>query len=66
LQINSWNSDKSVKTVGFYLDDFTLFERTKIFQESLNTNAAVVGKYLAGQWRLPSTIESGIEHSIYP
>lgn len=51
---------------GFYLDDFTLFERTKIFQESLNTNAAVVGKYLASQWRLPSTIESGIEHSILP
>ena len=51
---------------GFYLDDFTLFERTKIFQESLNTNAAVVGKYLAGQWRLPTTIESGIEHSILP
>jgi len=50
----------------FYLDDFTLFERTKIFQESLGTNAAVVGKYLAKQWQLPASIESGIEHSILP
>lgn len=51
---------------GFYLDDFTLFERTKIFQELLGTNAAVVGKFLAKQWQLPGSIESGIEHSILP
>ena len=51
---------------GFYLDDFTLFERTKIFQELLGTNAAVVGKFLAKQWQLPPSIESGIEHSLLP
>ncbi len=51
---------------GFYLDDFTLFERTKIFQELLGTNAAVVGKFLAKQWQLPASIESGIEHSLLP
>jgi HD-like signal output (HDOD) protein len=51
---------------GFYLDDFTLFERTKIFQESLGINAAIIGKHLAHQWQLPISIESGIEHSILP
>lgn len=51
---------------SFYLEDFTLFERTKIFQEYLGTNAAVIGKFLAQQWQLPSSIESGIEHSILP
>jgi len=51
---------------SFYLDDFTLFERTKIFQESLGTNAAIIGKHLAQQWQLPASIESGIEHSILP
>ena len=51
---------------GFYLDDFTLFERTKVFQELLGTNAAVVGKFLAKQWELPKSIESSIEHSILP
>jgi len=54
------------KLASFYLDDFTLFERTKIFQELLGTNAAVVGKFLAQQWELPTSIESGIEHSILP
>ena len=54
------------KLAGFYLDDFTLFERTKIFQESLGTNAAIIGKFLAQQWQLPNSIESGIEHSILP
>jgi len=51
---------------GFYLDDFTLFERTKVFQESLGVNAAIVGKELARQWQLPDTIEAGIDHSILP
>ncbi|TPH19309.1 HDOD domain-containing protein [Litorilituus lipolyticus] len=51
---------------GFYLDDFTLFERTKVFQESMGVNAAIVGKYLANQWQLPNVIESGIDHSILP
>lgn len=51
---------------SFYLDDFTLFERTKIFQELLGTNAAVVGHYLAQEWQLPASLESGIAHSILP
>ena len=50
----------------FYLDDFTLFERTKKSQELLSTNAAIVGKFLAKQWKLPESIESAIEHSIFP
>ena len=51
---------------GFYLDDYTLFERTKIFQNVIGINTAVVGKNLAQQWRLPNSIETGIEHSILP
>jgi len=54
------------KLATFYLDDFTLFERTKIFQESLGINTAIIGKHLAQQWQLPFSIESGIEHSILP
>ena len=50
----------------FYLDDYTLFERTKVFQNTIGTNAAVVGKYLARQWQLPQSIESGIDYSILP
>ena len=50
----------------FYLDDFSLFERSKVFQESLGTNTAVVGKFLAQQWQLPTSIETAIEHSILP
>jgi HD-like signal output (HDOD) protein len=51
---------------GFYLDDYTLFERTKIFQEVLGVNTAIIGKHLAQQWQLPLSIETGIEHSILP
>ncbi len=51
---------------GFYLDDYTLFERTKVFQNTIGTNAAVVGKYLAHQWQLPNSIEDGIDYSILP
>lgn len=51
---------------GFYLDDYTLFERTKIFQSSVGINTAVVGKYLAQQWQLPQSIETGIGYSILP
>lgn len=51
---------------GFYLDDFTLFERTKVFQESMGINSAIVGKHLAKQWQLPGALESGIDHSILP
>ena len=51
---------------GFYLDDYTLFERTKIFQNTLGTNAAIVGKYLVQQWQLPKSIEIGIDHCISP
>jgi len=50
----------------FYLEDYTLFERTKVFQNTIGTNAAVVGKYLAQQWQLPESIESGIDYSILP
>ncbi|MCJ8318870.1 MAG: HDOD domain-containing protein [Colwellia sp.] len=50
----------------FYLDDYTLYERTKVFQNTIGTNAAVVGKYLAQQWQLPQSIESGIDYSILP
>ena len=49
---------------GFYLDDYSLFERTKVFQKTLGINSAVVGKSLAQQWRLPSTIEQGIDNSL--
>jgi len=62
LAILSYNP----KLAKFYLDDFTLFERTKVFQEVLGTNTAVVGKFIAQQWQLPSSIESAIEHSILP
>jgi len=51
---------------GFYLDDYTLFERTKIFQTSLGINTAVVGKHLVQQWQLPKSIETGIDYSILP
>ncbi|MBL4940165.1 MAG: HDOD domain-containing protein [Colwellia sp.] len=51
---------------GFYLDDYTLFDRSKVFQNTLNTNAAVVGKHIVEQWQLPKSIETGIEHSISP
>ncbi|PCH95812.1 MAG: hypothetical protein COB83_07495 [Gammaproteobacteria bacterium] len=51
---------------GFYLDDYTLFERTKIFQDSIGINTAVIGKHLTQQWQLPKSIEMGIEHSILP
>jgi len=51
---------------GLYLDDNTLFERTKVFQDVIGINTAVVGKNLAQQWRLPNSIETGIEHSILP
>ena len=51
---------------GFYLDNYTLFERTKIFQNTLGTNASIVGKYLVQQWQLPKSIEIGIAHSISP
>lgn len=54
------------KLAGFYLDDFTLFERTKVFQDNLGTNAAMIGKSLAQEWQLPSSIETAIEHSILP
>jgi len=51
---------------GFYLDDYTLFERTKIFQTSIGINTAVVGKHLVQQWQLPKSIETGIDYSILP
>ena len=51
---------------GFYLDDYTLFERTKIFQKVIGTNTAIVGKNLAKQWQLPKSIEAGIDHSLLP
>lgn len=49
---------------GFYLDDYGLFERTKVFQKTLNINTAVIGTTLAQQWRLPSTIVNGIDNSL--
>jgi len=51
---------------GFYLDDYSLFERTKIFQKTLGINTAVVGKHLAQQWQLPVSIETGIDYSLLP
>jgi len=51
---------------GFYLDDYSLFERAKVFQETMGINTAVVGKSLAQQWQLPKTIETGIEYSLSP
>ncbi|KGJ91764.1 HDOD domain-containing protein, partial [Colwellia psychrerythraea] len=51
---------------SYYLGNFTLFERTKVFQASLGINSAIIGKFLAQQWQLPLSIESGIEHSILP
>jgi hypothetical protein len=51
---------------GYYLDDFSLYERTKTFQNTLGINAAVVGKYLAQQWQLPNSIEMGIDSSLLP
>lgn len=51
---------------GFYVDDYTLYERTKVIQSSLETNTAVVGKFLSQQWQLPESIEKGIEHSLLP
>ena len=49
---------------GYYLDDYTLYERTKVFQSTIGTNAAVVGKHLAQQWQLPQSIEAGIDYSL--
>ena len=48
----------------FYLDDCTLFERTKIFQKDIGINTAIIGKNLARQWQLPKSIETGIENSL--
>jgi len=51
---------------GFYLDDYSLFERTKVFQNTIGINTAVVGKHLAQQWQLPESIEVAIDYSILP
>ena len=49
-----------------YLEDYALFERTKVFQNVIGVNSAVLGKRLAQQWQLPQSIEKGIEHSLLP
>jgi len=51
---------------SYYLGNFNLFERTKGFQESLGINSAIIGKFLAQEWQLPLSIESGIEHNMLP
>jgi hypothetical protein len=49
---------------SFYLDDCSLFERTKMFQTEFGINSAIIGKNLALQWKLPKSIEIGIENSL--
>jgi len=49
-----------------YLNDSSLFERTKTFQNEMGINSAIVGKFLAQQWQLPKSIEIGIEYSLSP
>lgn len=49
---------------SFYVGNYSLFERTKTFQETLGINVAIIGKSLANQWQLPKSIEVGIERSL--
>jgi HD-like signal output (HDOD) protein len=47
-----------------YLGQHSLFERTKITQEKLHTNSALIGQFLAKQWQLPASIEMAIENNL--
>lgn len=51
-------------TAVYYLDSFSLFERTQIAQGALNTNTAEVGTFIAKQWQLPSSIKTSIGDSL--
>ncbi len=49
-----------------YSSETTLFERTKIEQDVLGVNSALVGTLLAREWELPGSIINGIKHSLLP
>lgn len=49
-----------------YMANNSLFARTKMEQECLGANAAVIGTLLAKHWRLPDGIVNGINQSLNP
>jgi HD-like signal output (HDOD) protein len=51
---------------GYYLDSFSLFERTLVAQGALGTNSAIIGQHIAKEWQLPISLESGIANSLLP
>ncbi len=51
---------------SLYREDCFLFERVETFQETMDTNPAVIGMNLAQQWQLPKSIAVGISNSLLP
>lgn len=54
------------QTAENYLAVESLYLRIDKIQHEVNTNSALVGKNIAQQWRLPTSIVKGIEHSLSP
>ncbi|KTD50516.1 HDOD domain protein [Legionella rubrilucens] len=53
--------------LAYYLiENYSLFDRTKIEQQELGLNAAIVGSELAQAWQLPQEIVEGIRHHLLP
>ncbi|MDX1837039.1 HDOD domain-containing protein [Legionella taurinensis] len=53
--------------LAYYLiENYSLFERTKIEQQELGLNASIVGSELAQAWQLPQEIVDGIRHHLLP
>lgn len=51
---------------SYYAENHSLFERTKMEQQELGINAAIIGGELAQAWQLPQEIVEGIRYSLLP
>jgi len=49
-----------------YIDEASQYLRIDNVQNKINTNSALVGKKIAQEWELPTSIIEGIAHSLLP
>lgn len=47
-----------------YIEPQSLYQRVRRSQKLLNTNAALVGKSIVNQWRLPASIEEAVQQHL--
>lgn len=47
-----------------YIEPQSLYQRVRRSQKLLNTNAALVGKSIVGQWQLPRSIEDAVQQHL--